>query len=577
MQATEPSPAAEMFFHHARGMRADRIVALGRLTLAAYAYVAITLEPPESDSMETLTYALLYVFIGYAAVRAFAVWRRPAASRRWQIVRHVTDLAFFTAFSILTNPSNSIFFVGFVFCVVCAALLFSSAATAWTAAGVIGIYITISAVGFSLPHAPAFTPSRFVLRIAFLCVIAALLIEVKLHEQRLHSDARKVAAWPRGVPPTITALATELLQRSAEILRVSRAMIVWDTGDSPALHIATCDGPRMVHAEESIDAIPPIVDPSFRGSSFLVSNKLALIAAKTAPSDDVLRLLAASPIDATFRKRFNIGDVLASRFSGETVSGWLFVLDRQDVTTDDLVMVDVVAGLVEARLEQFYLGERLRERALSEERVRLARDLHDGILQSLSGTAVHLECLRHLIKNDPSAALFSLIDLEKALADDQREVRSFVARLRFTVADEDVPRLGVRLAALAERIQREWGLKVEVDVSPISEIIGVGMTEEVYRIAKEALTNAAMHSHASRVMASVGVRNERAVVVIEDNGHGFPFTGDYDLDTLMQIKRGPLTLKERIIALHGSMRLKSDEHGVRLEIELPMTLVGVPA
>jgi signal transduction histidine kinase len=61
-------------------------------------------------------------------------------------------------------------------------------------------------------------------------------------------------------------------------------------------------------------------------------------------------------------------------------------------------------------------------------------------------------------------------------------------------------------------------------------------------------------------------------MVVEDNGKGFPFQGRFNLVTLEYMKRGPVTLKERIGLLGGEMVLDSRADGTRLEIELPIRI-----
>lgn len=209
--------------------------------------------------------------------------------------------------------------------------------------------------------------------------------------------------------------------------------------------------------------------------------------------------------------------------------------------------------------------------------MRTARDLHDGILQSLSGTAFQLQVLREQIKRDPSAALFRLDDVEQALLEEQREVRSFIATLRSALPLEEQTLLTSRLLALCRRVECEWGLKVSMHLSPLIEMIAGGMAEQVYRVVKEALTNAATHSYANRVQVEVEIRGDRALIVVEDNGRGFSFIGRFDLDRLVELKRGPVTLKERVATLAGSLVIESSPGRARLEIELPLTLQGAPS
>lgn len=569
-----PASPPEAVHHLSRSMGAARIIAISRLILAGYWVLAFVLDPPGALRFPRLTFALIAVYSGYALVRTFLAWTAPSTSHRWQLVRHLGDLAVFAALSLMTDASTSPFFLGFVFSLVCATLLFKMRGMLWTASGALSIYAALALLTAS---DPGFTLYRFLVRGGFLFSIAALLIQLKSHEERLQTDYRQLADWPRGSILSLTASITEILQHAARVLRVPRVMVVWEDELEPILHMAVLSAKGVSLSDAPVGTYDPVVDRARRLKSFVSTRGLRSPAARSETGTQGLRHLRSNPIHAALREQFQIERVVASPFTGQSVSGWLFALDKEDLTEDDLVLTDIVAAFVESRLEQFYLAAAIRESAVSQERIRFARDLHDGILQSLSGTALHLQFLRHLIEHDVQAALQSLGEVEEALHVDQREVRSFITRLRSAVAPDEEPRLAPRLAALTERIQREWGLKVTLEASPMIEMVGPGMAEEIYGLIKEALTNAALHSHASRVAVHVLVRQERARIVIEDNGRGFPFTGRYDLDTLNAMKRGPLTLKERVAALGGNLVVESHEGQARLEIDLALSLAGSPS
>ena len=562
------SPVPPAIRHLSRSMGAGRIIAISRLILAAYWVLAFVLDPPDTLRFPRLTFALISSYAAYAIVLTMVAWSFPSTSRRWQIVRHLGDLAVFAALSLLSSTSSSPFFLGFLFSLVCATLLFDMKGTLWTAGGALLLYVAITMLTGPAPDATLY---RFVVRTGFLVAIAALLIQLKSHEEHLQTDYRGLADWPRGSMQSLEASVTEILQHAARVLRIPRVMVVWEDELAPVLHIAVLTHQGVAFTDEPVKTFDPVVDRSRRMKSFVSTQDSKSTVARSESVTGLLDL-GSNPIHPALREQFRIENVVASPFASQSVSGWLLALDKEGFTEDDLVLTDIVAAFVESRLEQFYLASAIRESAVSQERIRFARDLHDGILQSLSGTALHLQFLRHLIENDVEAALQSLGEVEQALHQDQREVRSFITRLRSAVATDDEPRLTPRLAALTDRIQREWGLKVTLETNPMIEMVGPGMAEEIYGLIKEAVTNAAIHSHASRVCVHVMVREERAHIVIEDNGRGFPFIGRYDLETLSSMKRGPVTLKERVAALGGNLVVDSSDAGARLEIDVALSL-----
>jgi hypothetical protein len=73
------------------------------------------------------------------------------------------------------------------------------------------------------------------------------------------------------------------------------------------------------------------------------------------------------------------------------------------------------------------------------------------------------------------------------------------------------------------------------------------------------------------VRAEIDVGENYVNITVSDDGHGFPFQGQYDHTDLTKMNLGPVTLKERIAALGGSLAIDSSDTGTRLEITLPLT------
>jgi signal transduction histidine kinase len=100
------------------------------------------------------------------------------------------------------------------------------------------------------------------------------------------------------------------------------------------------------------------------------------------------------------------------------------------------------------------------------------------------------------------------------------------------------------------------------------------MRYEVYAIVNEAVANAAKHAGAKRIVVGIDVEDGQVHIDVADDGRGFPFHGRYDLPTLVASNRGPVTLKERISALRGSMVIDSSDAGARIEIRVPLASAG---
>jgi hypothetical protein len=99
------------------------------------------------------------------------------------------------------------------------------------------------------------------------------------------------------------------------------------------------------------------------------------------------------PLHPAFRASFDVTSVVGVTLKAETVKGWLFFLDKPRMISDDLLMGRVVSRHIARRLNQMYLTRRLKEAAALEERLRVARDLHDGVFHILTGIALSVDTL----------------------------------------------------------------------------------------------------------------------------------------------------------------------------------------
>jgi signal transduction histidine kinase len=252
--------------------------------------------------------------------------------------------------------------------------------------------------------------------------------------------------------------------------------------------------------------------------------------------------------------------------------GRLFWLDRRDFAADDLMFGQVVAGQVAPLLDQIILQRRLREAAVAHERVRLARDLHDGLLQSLAAMGIQLQVARDALGTQPEDAGRRLAEVQRALAEEQRGLRLFIRQMRpgSSAGDGPTAPLCARLRELAGRIAGEWGLAVRVEDDTLRTPLEPGLEQQTYLMVHEAVMNAARHARASAVRVSLAGRDDRLHLVVEDDGHGFPFRGRRDAEALAASGEGPVSLRERVTQLGGHLAVDSSDGGARVEIDIPL-------
>jgi signal transduction histidine kinase len=189
-------------------------------------------------------------------------------------------------------------------------------------------------------------------------------------------------------------------------------------------------------------------------------------------------------------------------------------------------------------------------RQIGEERLQIAREIHDVVAHAMTAINVQAGVAAHLVDRDPAQAHDALRAIKRTSGDALAELRSTLNVLRDTEpADPAAAPLGPSagledLAPLASGL-RDAGVDVELDVARVADQ-PAPVQSTGYRIVQEALTNVARHAHASH--ASVHVRREREAVTIEvsDDGPG-------DDDGRATPGNGLRGMRERAAAVGGSV------------------------
>jgi signal transduction histidine kinase len=240
---------------------------------------------------------------------------------------------------------------------------------------------------------------------------------------------------------------------------------------------------------------------------------------------------------------------------------------------DDLILGEVAARLTASRLDSLYLLRRLRVAAALDERLRVARDIHDSLLQSAAGSALQLLAARRLLDRSPDEARRLLEDVQNQLEDGELEMRAFIRRLRpVSGQTERSPSAGFaeRLEELRRRVERQWKITVKMTPPSAADTWREAFLESVYRIVQESVINAARHADPSLISVDFAVDAGALRLQIVDDGRGFPFHGTFDLQALNGMNQGPLTLRERVAELQGRLLLRTGATGTELSIELPL-------
>lgn len=504
--------------------RAERFVVWARVVLALSSLAAGWLDPLDMSPAPRLTYGLIAVFTVWSVLVSFRITATPLW---WRMTTHVVDFLIFTALIMLTRGPASPFFFCYVFALFCALVRFDTRAAFLTAAAAMLMFVGTGFVLGWVMHDSPFELNRFVIRTFDLGVIAALLVYVGRHQEGIRGELSRIAAWPREALAQDDVIS-DLLRKASDFLHSRRMMLWFDALRYRRLFSA--------HVEEN----------------GFVCEEL--------------------PVDEIDRQAASLQGVTLE-IAGDVVRGRLTLLDRSEMVGEERALSEIVARLVASRLDQFCMMQEYRRMAVAEERVRVGRDLHDSILQSLTGAALQLKTVARVMEKDPERARGRIAEIQEIIAADQRELRWFIDQLqeRAQISMDGEPYdIAARMKFLVHRFRQHWDLDVRYELDPLIQLLPGTLRAEVFALISEGVANAAKHASPSRVWVEVKAAGRSVEIRVEDDGHGFPFVGRYDLSELVESKRGPVTLKERVMSLNGSMSIDSATDGSRIDIRIPM-------
>lgn len=201
------------------------------------------------------------------------------------------------------------------------------------------------------------------------------------------------------------------------------------------------------------------------------------------------------------------------------------------------------------------------------ERQRLARDLHDGVTQSLIAAELQLATLQHQKLLDVESGIETLRKAREALRNETRNLRDQIEELQ---RGESATSLKDVAGRLVKRFERETGIVTRLVVEQIDAQFPPQVAFELLYLLREALSNVRKHSGASRVDVRLFVR-DGVHLCVQDNGCGFSFSGVYELKELQTMLQKPRTICDRVQGNGGTLKIESSPaSGVRMEIVLPL-------
>jgi two-component system NarL family sensor kinase len=234
-----------------------------------------------------------------------------------------------------------------------------------------------------------------------------------------------------------------------------------------------------------------------------------------------LRAALASDRQSTEGLRWHASIPLAF---GDRQLGIMNVASRtwRKLTRRELDLLTTIASQVGVAVERARLAETSVGAARTEERARLARDLHDTLTQGLTAIALHVEAAIAALPSrgaDVDAARGQLTRALSVTRANLEEARRSLRALRGSpLAGRPLPEA---LAAFGRQVAADSGIRVHVSASGIAPLSS-DLEEALFRIAGEAVTNAHRHAGARDIEVGLTSTGTRIRLVVSDNGKGFP-------------------------------------------------------
>jgi signal transduction histidine kinase len=559
--------------------RLDQILSVGRAFLAISGFVAIYLDPSEPKIFAKLTYGLLASYALYSMVVLLTLRYALRRFPRLASALHATDILWVSAINFFSYGPISPFFLFFLFVLVAAAYRWGFRDTFATALILISIFLMEATLATAGPWSQTFAPlefdtSRFITRTTYLLLTGVLLGYLAEQEKRLHAEASVAAEVVRqtqsglGFSGSVDAIARVLADRF-DAARVD--IIIVDITQDRAMRWTVT---RALGA--GVEGPPrPLKVPSRRLPMWLFSTpaRAWYVPSRTSRAEQPCMALDETtgllhPVRVSMPERFaalafdslavvNVG--LTGEWQGRII---LFDPSTMPQRLPFLVSLsDQIAPVLANEL----LLRRLRIRATAIERARVARELHDGAIQSLIGIEMEIEALRRTV-DGPARVAAPLGRIQDLVRQEVGALRELMQQLQ--PVDLEAPRqLPEVLTAVVEKFRRDTGITARFAADTRTHRLPLRTARELVRIVQEALANVRKHSHARNVQVRLTRGDGHFALTIDDDGRGFDFEGKLTGTQLTARRLGPAVILQRARIIRSALTLESSRStGSRIEI-----------
>jgi signal transduction histidine kinase len=549
--------------------RQNRLIATGRVFQALFSLASVLVNPDRPGVLDNIVVGIVVAYTVLSGLTLLLAQNWNGDQNKLFMAGFAMDAVIFSIVLYLTAGSTSPFFNVFLTLVLGATLQWGWRGAVGATAMSLLIFLPTCLPAYErLLHAP-FDAPRFIIRVGTLLSVGGLLIAFGRHQERIGRDMLRLAG-PGPLPtaseqPPIAAC----LEHALAVFDVAEGIFVWGDPEEPGLRVAELTQAGLTSSTWPLDRTeahpvfadidePFLFDPAGpRGLKVDAQGRVS------APPLAVLE----SPI----LKKLAIRRSLVMPVRASSFAGWMILPEAPAMGRELLYLGSTVAAQLSVAVESWLSLMAWRNAASAQERVRLARDLHDGILQFLAGTAMQLEVLGRGLGKPESESSARIGRLQESLRAEQRHLREIIDALGpAEPRGETLLDLAEAAPTLVAMLKGHWDIEVTISPNWRPGMLPRSLTFEVLQILREAVSNAARHGEATAVTVSATTSGDRLQLEIADNGHGLPMHGTFGMDELGLLALGPRMMRARVQALAGDLAITSDPQGMRLSIALPV-------
>jgi signal transduction histidine kinase len=553
----------------------ERIIAGARLVLAIAAIGLGWVSQDESTSRVSPAHITLFLYFAYALMVVAVVDRGLMRLERLAFVTQFTDTLWFPLILVRTQGDNSPFFLYYVFSLITASFRWGFRGTLFVNTANVGMYILVHLATLS----SEFNFHTFMVRPTYLYVLACLIGYLAEHQRR----SQKQLVWLAEMSGNLSVrsrflrLLDECMNRVRELFSAEHCVLVIEEEGAQKIAVRKVgEGTRRVPYRFS--------GMSSRELEFLLAPK-GQIGYLVNPHKWVARVFGFKDVmsydfegqrivwdgfqpEPRLEILFEMESLLSVPvYLGGRFRGRLYLVNRprENFTIQELQFLRLIVSQLAPLLDNFRLLQDMQKLSLLEEKNRIARDLHDGLLQSLAGFDLRIAACRKLFPDAPLEIRLELEALQRLVRDEHLELRNYMKRLKTpSFAADELPDA---LRNYVNTFERQNAIRVQLLMPAEGVRLSRSANRELYQIIQEALTNVRKHAAASLVRIKIEQDDSAIRLEVEDNGRGF--SAEANGAEGRQLRK-PWSIAERIHALNGSLEVKSRPgRGTVLSIAIP--------